>query len=312
MQAMPIRLRAKRVPLLQAPLAAGADDGSWTEFLPTRGVVLRRARAIRRGLLVLLWTLACMPVQAMLVLLPGPGRVAFARFYWAVLAWLIGLQIRVIGAPAAGRPVVFVSNHSSWLDVPVLGGTLRACFVSKDDVIGWPVVGLIARLGRTVYVRRRRASTGRERDDMQGRLAGGDSLILFPEGTTSDGSRVMPFRSALLSVAAARPNQASAPLVQPVSVVYDRLGFLPTGRSARPIFAWYGDMDIATHFWRLAQHSGLRATVLLHTPIDPARFADRKALSAAAWDSVANGAATLRQNRPAAPITTGAGMPAPA
>jgi 1-acyl-sn-glycerol-3-phosphate acyltransferase len=141
---------------------------------------------------------------------------------------------------------------------------------------------------------------------MQGRLAGGDNLILFPEGTTSDGSRVMPFRSAFLSVAALPVTQAGLPpLVQPVSVVYDRLGFLPAGRGARPIFAWYGDMDIGSHFWRLAQYSGLRATVLLHTPIDPARFADRKALSAAVWHTVAAGAATLRQNRPAVPMTAG-------
>jgi 1-acyl-sn-glycerol-3-phosphate acyltransferase len=87
-----------------------------------------------------------------------------------------------------------------------------------------------------------------------------------------------------------------------VSVVYDRLGGLPAGRASRPIFAWYGDMDIASHFWRLTQHIGLRATVLLHAPVDPARFADRKALSQAVWKIVADGASTLRQNRPARPL----------
>jgi 1-acyl-sn-glycerol-3-phosphate acyltransferase len=68
------------------------------------------------------------------------------------------------------------------------------------------------------------------------------------------------------------------------------------------VFAWYGDMDIASHFWRLTQHIGLRATVLLHTPIDPVRFADRKALSQAVWQIIADGASTLRQNRPARPL----------
>jgi 1-acyl-sn-glycerol-3-phosphate acyltransferase len=91
------------------------------------------------------------------------------------------------------------------------------------------------------------------------------------------------------------------PLVQPVSVAYDRLAGLPTGRATRPLFAWYGDMDIASHFWRLGQHRGLRATVLLHAPLDPADFPDRKALSQAVWVAVAEGAATLRQNRPAQP-----------
>ena len=139
---------------------------------------------------------------------------------------------------------------------------------------------------------------------MRARLAGGDNLILFPEGTSSDGSRVLPFRTAFFAVAETRNGEdwAGLPLIQPVSVVYDRLGGLPAGRASRPVFAWYGDMDIASHFWRLTQNIGLRATILLHTPLDPARFDDRKALSLAVWKIIADGASTLRQNRPAVPL----------
>ena len=193
--------------------------------------------------------------------------------------------------------MLFVSNHSSWLDVPVLGGRLEACFISKDDVAGWPVVSTVAKLGRSVFVSRQRNATARERDALMNRLAKGDNLVLFPEGTTSDGSRVLPFRSSFFAIAEGEPR----PLIQPVSVVYDRLGGLPAGRAARPLFAWYGDMDIASHFWRLAQHRGLRATVLLHAPLDPAMFANRKELAQAVWSAVADGAATLRQNRPPRP-----------
>jgi lyso-ornithine lipid O-acyltransferase len=241
-----------------------------------------------------------MPVQATFLLLPGRPKVAFARTYWAIFCRLLGMHVRLIGEPAhaAGGRVVFVSNHSSWIDIPVLGGRLDGCFVSKGEVGEWPLVRTIARLGRTLYVSRQRGSIRRERDDMRARLAEGDNLILFPEGTTSDGSRVMPFRSALFA-AVEGPNP---PLIQPVSVVYDRLAGLPTGRATRPLFAWYGDMDLASHYWRLARHLGLRVTVLLHTPLDPAAFPNRKAVSQAVWRVVADGAATLRQNRPAQPI----------
>ena len=109
---------------------------------------------------------------------------------------------------------------------------------------------------------------------------------------------------------AAGEDRTQLPLIQPVSVVYDRLGGLPARRASRPIFAWYGDMDIASHFWRLTQHIGLRATVLLHAPLDPARFADRKALSQAVWQIVADGASTLRQNRPASPLDLPQQLPA--
>lgn len=304
MQSVPQRPRAKQLQLLSGGDAA-ANGLPWPGVLiPARARVFRRLRAIRCGLLVLIWTLAAMPVQAALLALPGRLKIRFARFYWAAMCRLIGLRVQVLGAAseARDRPIVFVSNHSSWLDILVLGGRLDACFISKDDVAGWPLINLIARLGRTVYVRRRRSSTGRERDDMRKRLADGDNLILFPEGTTSDGSRVLPFRSAFLSIAELPAgSDGRPPLVQPVSVVYDRLGFLPTGRASRPLFAWYGDMSIAGHFWELAQHRGLRATILLHAPLDPATFASRKALAQATWTAVANGAATLRQNRHAEP-----------
>jgi 1-acyl-sn-glycerol-3-phosphate acyltransferase len=274
-------------------------------------LVARRVRVIRRGLAVLAWTLPAMLIQAVCLVLPGHAKVGFARVYWAVFARLIGIKVRVIGTPvkrSGGRRVIYVSNHSSWIDVPVVGGVLDGCFVAKSDVAGWPIIGTIARLGRTVFVSRSRASTGKERDAMRAKLKADDNLILFPEGTSSDGSRVLPFRTSFFAIAEPRGGEdpTQLPLIQPVSVVYDRLGGLPAGRASRPVFAWYGDMDIASHFWRLTQHIGLRATVLVHTPLDPARFADRKALSLAVWRIVADGASTLRQNRPARPLDVAA------
>ena len=282
-----------RVPELAT---ARFDSGLWPETIPPMRRLIRGGRAARRGVTAILWTLVAAAIQAPLMALPGRAKVWFARRYWAIFAWLIGLDVRVIGAPAAsgqGRRVIYAANHCSWLDIPVLGGRLEACFVSKDEIAHWPGISVVARLGRTVFVSRQRGATRRERDDMQGRLAAGDDLLLFPEGTSSDGSRVLPFRSAFFSLAEGE----IVPLIQPISVVYDRLGGLPTRRSTRSVFAWYGDMDLASHFWRLAQWRGLRATVLMHPPLDPKDFANRKLLAQAAWESVAGGAAALRQNR---------------
>jgi lyso-ornithine lipid O-acyltransferase len=306
MRYAPRRLR-RGAPRPPPPQWGPAGDPGMSPLLRRRRwpAILGSVRAVRRLVLLLLWTIVAMPVQATFLLLPGRPKVAFARTYWAIFCRLLGMHVRLIGALArgvGGRRVVFVSNHSSWIDIPVLGGRLDGCFVSKGEVGEWPLVRTIARLGRTLYVSRQRNSLRQERDDMRGRLADGDNLILFPEGTTSDGSRVMPFRSALF----AAMEGPDPPLIQPVSVVYDRLAGLPTGRATRPLFAWYGDMDLASHYWRLARHQGLRVTVLLHTPLDPSAFPDRKALSQAVWRVVADGAATLRQNRPAQPIAAAA------
>jgi 1-acyl-sn-glycerol-3-phosphate acyltransferase len=257
-----------------------------------------RVRAARRIATILLWTAIAIPIQALLMALPGRANVAFGKFYHRTLAWLIGMRIQLVGEPAPGGSVLFVSNHSSWLDIVVLGATLDACFVAKQEVGKWPVVRTIAHLGRTVFVSRNRTQTKGEAGAIRERLAGGDSIILFPEGTTSDGGRVLPFRSAFLSVA------DQARVVQPVSVVFDRLGGLPACRRDRPLFAWYGDMDLGSHVWRLARRPKGRATIVLHAPLDPAAYADRKALTAACLEVVAEGCAALRQNRPVAPLAT--------
>ena len=255
-----------------------------------------RIRAIRRIASALIWTAIAIPIQALLMLLPGPAKGSFARFYHKLLCRLIGLRVQVIGTPAAEGPVLFISNHSSWLDILVLGGVLPAAFVAKVEVGTWPVIRTIARLGRTIFVSRSRGSTARETASMRGRLAAGGNLILFPEGTSSDGARVLPFRSSFLAIADA------ARQVQPVTVVYDRLGGLPCCRRDRPLFAWYGDMDIASHFWRIARRNGARVTVLLHAPFSPDAVPDRKTLSNECFRIVSEGAARLRQNRPAQPL----------
>jgi 1-acyl-sn-glycerol-3-phosphate acyltransferase len=283
-------------PLRFRPALPGQAFGDIFAERPLGG----RFRAIRRMLSALVWTLVAIPVQAVLIHVLGGvfprGMVVFARVYHAVLCWLIGLKVQVVGQPSQDRPVLFLSNHTSWLDILVLGATLEACFVSKAEVGRWPVIGTVARLGRTVFVSRARGTTGREADAMRNRMAAGDSLILFPEGTSNDGTRVLPFRSSFLATADA------ARLVQPVSLVYDRLGGLPACRRDRPLFAWYGDMEIGSHFWRLARRSGARATVVLHEPFSPATFPDRKTLTAEVSHIVALGCARLRQNRPPTPL----------
>lgn len=291
----PRRLR-RRKPLRFRPALPGGAFGDIFQERPLGG----RIRAIRRMVAALVWTLIAVPIQALLVLLPGRGKLVWARIYHATLCRLIGLKVQVVGEPSRDRPVLYLSNHSSWLDVLVLGGALEACFVAKSEVGRWPLIGTISKLGRTVFVSRTRGGTGREADAMRARLAEGDSLILFPEGTSNDGTRVLPFRSAFLATAEA------ARAIQPVSLVYDRLGGLPACRRDRPVFAWYGDMDIASHFWRLARRSGARATIVLHEPFTPDTLPDRKALAVAAERIVANGVSVLLQNRAPSPL------PAPA
>jgi lyso-ornithine lipid O-acyltransferase len=248
--------------------------------------------AARLGV-ILLWTLMAMPLQAVMLLFPGPGKQWFAMVYWRGVARALGLRVSVIGNLEEHRPVLFIANHSSWLDIVALGTVLPGCFVAKADIAKWPFVSWVARLGRTVFVTRNRASIGREQDVLSERLAAGDNIILFPEGTTSDGTRVLPFASSFLALASA----PAKPWVQPVTLVYDRLDGLPVRRGDRPGISWYGDMDMASHYNGVGRRCSLHATIVLDSAIAPGTFTNRKTLSAALELQLAENAAALRQGR---------------
>jgi 1-acyl-sn-glycerol-3-phosphate acyltransferase len=161
----PRSLRFGRSRSLDPGVVEEGIDG-WA--LPTRRSLRRRLLPALRLVLVLLWTALAAILQAVMLVLPGRGKIVVPRTYWAGMCAILGLGVRLIGAPAHrtadGRPVIYVSNHSSWLDILVLGARLEACFIAKEEVGRWPVIRTIARLGRTVYVRRQRTSTARESD----------------------------------------------------------------------------------------------------------------------------------------------------
>ncbi|MGQ9366264.1 lysophospholipid acyltransferase family protein [Azospirillum sp. ST 5-10] len=246
----------------------------------------------------LAWTLLLIPLQALAVALGWGLRRSLPVFYHASCWRIIGFDVVVRGTVAQGGPVLFVSNHSSYLDIMVLGGLIPGSFVAKTEVARWPFFGLLAKLQRTVFVERRNRSTaGRQRDDMRGRLEAGDNLILFPEGTSSDGNRTLPFKTALFAVASARVDDR--PLtVQPVSVAATRLDGIPMGIAFRPVYAWYGDMDLAPHLWRAFTLGRITVEVEFHEPVTLDAFSSRKALAEHCWREVAGGVERAVSGRP--------------
>ncbi|MBN9570890.1 MAG: 1-acyl-sn-glycerol-3-phosphate acyltransferase, partial [Alphaproteobacteria bacterium] len=203
--------------------------------------------------------------------------------------------VRVIGTPIDDRGVLIVANHTSWLDILVFSAAAKVSFVAKSEVQSWPFFSTLARLQETVFVERnRRAQTGDARDHIRDRVLAGDALVLFPEGTSSDGNKVKPFKSALMGAAEAvlGTDAAGQPVyvpVQAVSVGYIGLYGMPMGRENRPLFAWYGDMELVPHLWEAVKTGPIEVTIIFHEPMTVADAGGRKKLAAIAEDIVRSG-----------------------
>ena len=237
-------------------------------------------------------TLVALPVQMLALAFRAPLSSGLPLFYHGLCARLLGFRVRVRGAPLCKGSVLYASNHVSYFDVIVLGSLLRGSFVAKSEVRSWPVFGLLATLQRTVFVERRRARSKEHANSIADRLSAGDRLILFPEGTSNDGNRTLPFKSSLF--AAVKPFRAETSShsdlrIQPISVTYTRLNGIPMGRGLRPFYAWYGDMDLLPHLLNALALGRVDVEVEFHTPVDPAKFNNRKELAAYCQSIVANG-----------------------
>ena len=200
--------------------------------------------------------------------------VAYHRFCCTIL----GIKVRVYGERSPVIPTLYVCNHVSYLDIVVLGGLIPGSFVAKAEVATWPFFSTLAKAQRTIFVERRSGKTSASRDQMMKRLNTGDNLMLFPEGTSSDGTRVLPFRSALFGVAQLRRDEKPI-TVQSVAIAYTRLDGIPLGRYWRPLFAWFGDLDLVPHLWQMVCLGETEAVVTFFPPVDIDQLGDRKKLA---------------------------------
>lgn len=256
-------------------------------------------RAILRGLVLGTAIFALFAVQSILRLierpLHGAGRPWTAGI--TVLASRIAFRVLGMGHTVHGTRMkeagALVSNHASWLDIFTLNATGRLFFVSKAEVASWPGIGLMARATGTMFIKRDRAEAAQQASAMEERLSAGHRLLFFPEGTSTDGRVILPFKPTLFQAFFAEDLRERLH-VQPVTVIYHA----PEGADPR-FYGWWGDMDFGRHLLKvLAAPRQGSVTLVYHPPVRVADFPDRKALAAHAEAAVRAGMSADRQSRP--------------
>jgi 1-acyl-sn-glycerol-3-phosphate acyltransferase len=258
-------------------------------------------KAAIKSLLLMLWILFAM---AVLWLGKKIGRKAdkanwpdnICKFGFAGINRIIGLRVKVEGDLASGRPLLVVSNHISYLDIMILGAKTTARFTPKSEIADWTFISTICRLLDCVYIDRSSDKIKESRQRIYSALEKGEVVSLFPEGTTGNGRHLLPFKSSFFSIAEEKINGEEL-FIQPVVINYTGIGCLPIDSAQWPFIAWYGDMVLAPHLWKLLKLAKIDASLTFLPAVNYSQFADRKHLAAYCYEAVQE---TLEnQRRPA-------------
>ncbi|MFD0981269.1 lysophospholipid acyltransferase family protein [Tropicimonas aquimaris] len=252
-------------------------------------------RVVRRGLPLGIVVFGCLALLLLLRLLERPifglrrpVTPWITRFVCTTAFVLLGIRRKVVGRPVRGRAAV-VSNHASWLDIFALNAGDSVYFVSKAEVAGWPGIGWLARATGTVFINRDRKEAAAQRALFEARLMAGHRLLFFPEGTSTDGLQVLPFKSTLFE-AFLNDGLKDSLQIQPVTLVYRA----PEGADPR-FYGWWGDMDFGPHLLKIlaAPRQG-SVDVIYHPAVPVAGNGSRKTLAARCEEAVRGGLPTSR------------------
>jgi lyso-ornithine lipid O-acyltransferase len=211
----------------------------------------------------------------------------------------LGVRVRVTGEFAASGATLVVANHVSWLDIPAIGSIRPIAFLAKKEVGSHWLSREIVKLQGIVFIdRRRKRAIPEVNRAIARKLAGGTPVALFAEATTSDGNRLLHFRSSHFeALRGAIGDAAGYGMVQPLFIAYRRRNGLPLGRTGQPIVAWYGDMTFASHFWRILRDGPFECEIAFGEPIRFYKSSNRKEIALRTEIAVRQLAAGRRCNR---------------
>lgn len=256
------------------------------------------ARLLFLGGVVLPFTLIFLPLQILIVWVRLPVWPVLPLVFFKLVAFGLGLRVRLEGQPVSNGPVLLVANHVGWLDIVALASQIPVSFVAKSEIARAPLIGPLARLQRTIFVdRNRRTDAGRAAREMSARMCSGGAVLLFAEGTSDIGTHVLPFRSALMGATAAMAGRVDQKaMIQPLAIAYTAISGLPLSRNERRQVAWIGDMAVGDNLGAILA-SGPKDVVLAFGAPLPDN-GDRKATARAAEAQVRQMLNALNRHQP--------------
>ena len=237
-----------------------------------------------RLIIFLLLTLALLPFQFIIVFFIKNYTYIIPYFYHKICLRIFGIKIKTFGNISINSPILLISNHASYLDIIILGSLFKTSFIAKKEISKWPLLGILAKLQNTIFIDRRVSSLKNQENQIIKHLNEKKNLVIFPEGTSSDGNRVLPFKSSLFNIF--EKNLNSKILVQTITIVYKKINGIPMNRIERKNITWHSNMDLIPNIFNVLKKLSIEAEVIFNDEFLPSKEYDRKKLALHCWEKI--------------------------
>jgi len=232
----------------------------------------------------LLLTLALLPLQFIIVFFIKNYAYIIPYFYHKICLRIFGIKIKTFGKVSINSPILLISNHASYLDIIILGSLFKTSFIAKKEISKWPLLGILAKLQNTIFIDRRVSSLKNQENQIIKHLNEKKNLVIFPEGTSSDGNRVLPFKSSLFNIF--EKNLNSKILVQTITIVYKKINGIPMNRIERKNITWHSNMDLIPNIFNVLKKLSIEVEVIFNDEFLPSKEYDRKKLALHCWEKI--------------------------
>ena len=237
-----------------------------------------------KAFLILISVVLLAPFQILFIILNSKYRFDLPKIFHKIVLKVLGININFKGKVTDRRPLILIGNHTSYIDIVVLGSVIPLSFVAKDEIRKWFFFGFLAKMQNTIFINRKNYKTMESLYKINNNLNKKHAVVLFPEGTTNSGKRVLNFKTSLFNLF----ENNSTLRLQSFSLCYTHVNNMPIDNRSRPQISWYGDMNIISHLSSLLKVSSIDVTIVFH-PIFSTRGLDRKTISNSSFRQVKKG-----------------------
>ena len=237
-----------------------------------------------RLIIFLLLTLALIPFQFFIIFFVKKHTYVIPYFYHKICRRIFGIKIKTVGKVSVNFPILLISNHASYLDIIILGSLFKTSFVAKREVEKWPLFGILAKLQNTIFIDRRISSLKSQENKIIKHLNRKKNLVIFPEGTSSDGNKVLPFKSSLFNIF--EESLDSGIFVQTITIVYKKINGVHLNRIDRKDITWHSNMDLVPNIFHVLKKFSIEVEVIFNEEFFPNKKWNRKKIALQCWNKI--------------------------